>query len=69
MGARYSLGLSIPVLVFLAAVALLVGCYSSYKGELLDEVIRILCDILMAFPLTCAMGTCISGGTTLLPVL
>jgi len=50
-GARYSLGLSIPVLVFLAAVALLVGCYSSYKGGLLDEVMRILCDILMAFPL------------------
>lgn len=25
--------------------------YSSYKGGLLDEVMRILCDILMAFPL------------------
>ena len=50
-GARYSLGLSIPVLVFLAAIALLVGCYSSYKGAVLDEVMRILCDILMAFPL------------------
>ena len=46
-----SMGLSIPVLVFLAAIALLVGCYSSYKGGVLDEVMRILCDILMAFPL------------------
>ena len=59
-GARYSMGLTIPVLIVLAAFALFVGCYSSYKGGLLDasykgglvdEVIRILCDILMAFPL------------------
>lgn len=50
-GARYSMGLTIPVLIILAAFALFVGCYSSYKGGLLDEVMRILCDILMAFPL------------------
>ena len=50
-GARYSMGLTIPVLIVLAAFALFVGCYSSYKGGLLDEVMRILCDILMAFPL------------------
>ena len=50
-GARYSMGLTIPVLIILAAFALFVGCYSSYKGGLVDEVIRILCDILMAFPL------------------
>lgn len=50
-GARYSLGLSIPVLVVLSIVALLIGCYSSYKGGLLDEIIRIVCDIFMAFPL------------------
>ena len=50
-GARYSMGLTIPVLIVLAAFALFVGCYSSYKGGLVDEVIRILCDILMAFPL------------------
>ena len=45
------MGLTIPVLIVLAAFALFVGCYSSYKGGLLDEVMRILCDILMAFPL------------------
>ena len=50
-GARYSMRLTIPVLIVLAAFALFVGCYSSYKGGLVDEVIRILCDILMAFPL------------------
>ena len=30
-GARYSLGLSIPVLFVLAVVALVFGCYSCYK--------------------------------------
>ncbi len=50
-GARYSMGLTIPALLVLAAFALFTGCYSSYKGGLLDEVMRILCDILMAFPL------------------
>lgn len=64
-GARYSLGLSIPVLVLLAAVALLVGCYSSYKGGLLDEVMRILCDILMAFPLMTAFNPSIRVGCQL----
>jgi len=50
-GTRYSLGLSIPVLIILAAIALLVGCYSSYKDGVVDEIVRLLCDILMAFPL------------------
>lgn len=50
-GARYSLGLSIPVLIVIAAIALFVGCYSSYKGGILDEIMRLICDILMAFPL------------------
>ena len=50
-GARYSLGLSVPILILLAAISLLIGCYSSYKGGLVDEIIRLLCDVLMAFPL------------------
>ena len=33
------MGLTIPVLIVLAAFALFVGCYSSYKGGLLDEVL------------------------------
>lgn len=49
-GARYSLGLSIPLLMLLAVIALFVGCYSCYKGGFLNEIIRLLCDILMAFP-------------------
>ncbi len=40
-----------PVLIVLAAIALFIGCYTSYKGGLIDEVIRLLCDIFMAFPL------------------
>lgn len=50
-GARYSMALTIPALIVVAAFALFVGCYTSYKDGLLDEVMRILCDILMAFPL------------------
>lgn len=50
-GARYSLGLSIPVLLLLAMISLFVGCYSSYKGGIINEVIRLICNILMAFPL------------------
>ena len=47
-GARYSLSLTVPVLIVLAAIALFIGCYTSYKGGLIDEVIRLLCDIFMA---------------------
>lgn len=50
-GARYSLGLSVPVLAVLAIFALFVGSFSSYKGGIIDEIVRLLCDILMAFPL------------------
>lgn len=50
-GARYSLGLSIPILIVLAAVSLFAGCYSSYKGGIFDEFLSLLCDIFMAFPL------------------
>ena len=35
-GARYSLGLSIPVLIILASLSLFIGCYSSYKGGIVD---------------------------------
>lgn len=50
-GARYSLSLTIPVLIVLAVISLFVGSYSSYRGGIIDEAIRLLCDILMAFPL------------------
>lgn len=50
-GARYSLALSIPILVLLAIIALFVGCYSSYKGGVANEIVRLICNILMAFPL------------------
>ena len=40
-GARYSLGLSIPVLIVIAAITIFVGCYSSYKGGILDEIMQI----------------------------
>lgn len=50
-GARYSLGLSIPVLIILASLSLFIGCYSSYKSGIVDEIMRLICDIFMAFPL------------------
>ena len=50
-GARYSLGLSIPVLIVLAVIALFAGSFSCYIGGMIDEIVRVLCDILMAFPL------------------
>lgn len=50
-GARYSIGLSLPVLILLAAISLFIGCYTSYKGGVISEMARLLCDILMAFPL------------------
>lgn len=50
-GARYSLGISLPLLVVLAVCSLFIGCYSCYKGGILEELIRLLCDIFMAFPM------------------
>lgn len=50
-GARYSLGLSVPVLIALASFSLLAGCYAGYRGGVWDGTVRILCDIFMAFPL------------------
>ncbi|OPX44926.1 glutathione transport system permease protein GsiD [Ruminiclostridium hungatei] len=50
-GARYSMGLSVPVLVLLAAVTLFAGCYCGYKGGIADRIAGLFCDILMAFPL------------------
>lgn len=50
-GARYSLGLSVPVLILLAAASLFIGCYSSYKAGAIDEIAGVLCNIFMAFPL------------------
>ncbi len=50
-GARYSLGLSVPVLIALAAFSLFAGSYASYRGGIWDGAVRIFCDIFMAFPL------------------
>ncbi len=50
-GARYSIGVTVPMLIILAGIALVIGCYSSYKAGFIDEIMKVLCDILMAFPL------------------
>ena len=50
-GARYSMGLTLPLLAVLAVAALLIGCTTSLLGGWLDEVARLVCDILMAFPM------------------
>lgn len=49
-GARYSLGISIPVLFILAGISILTGTISAYLGGGFDRVFTIVCDIFMSFP-------------------
>lgn len=66
-GARYSLGLSIPVLIILASLSLFIGCYSSYKSGIVDEIMRLICDIFMAYSLMweCVGGSVVKGEDSL----
>ena len=49
-GARYSLGISLPILMALAAIGLSVGTAAAYRGGWIERVFLIICDIFMAFP-------------------
>ncbi len=49
-GARYSLGISLPVLVILAVLGLLFGTLSACGGEKLDHIITFFCDVFVSFP-------------------
>ena len=49
-GARYSLGIAIPVLLILAVISTFLGTVSAYIGGRFDRIFSIFCDIFMAFP-------------------
>lgn len=49
-GARYSLGLAVPMLVLLACISMIVGTLSAYIGGRFDRFITVISDIFMAFP-------------------
>jgi peptide/nickel transport system permease protein len=49
-GARYSLSISLPTLMALAAIGLSVGTAAAYRGGWIERVFLIICDIFMAFP-------------------
>lgn len=49
-GARYSLGISIPILIILAIISIIIGSFTAYIGGMLDRIISVICNIFMAFP-------------------
>lgn len=49
-GARYSLGLALPILAVLALIGTLLGMLCAWLGGLFDRLMTIICDIFMAFP-------------------
>lgn len=49
-GARYSLGISLPILLALAAIGLVLGTVSACAGERTDRVLTIICDTFISFP-------------------
>jgi peptide/nickel transport system permease protein len=49
-GARYSLSISLPTLMVLAAIGLSIGTAAAYMGGQIERVFLIICDIFMAFP-------------------
>lgn len=49
-GTRYSIGISLPVLVLLAVLGLFFGTLSACAGEKADHVITFICDVFISFP-------------------
>lgn len=49
-GARYSLGISFPVLLILAVLGLVIGTLSACGGEVLDHILTFICDVFISFP-------------------
>ena len=49
-GARYSLGISLPVLLIIAALGLFLGTLSACAGEKTDRVLTFICDVFISFP-------------------
>lgn len=49
-GARYSLTISLPILVMLSITGLFFGTLSACAGKRTDKVITLLCDVFVSFP-------------------
>lgn len=49
-GARYSLGMSVPLMLILGALGLLIGTFSVCAGEKADRIITFICDVFISFP-------------------
>ena len=49
-GARYSLGIAVPVLLVLALMSLLIGTIPPYLGGRFDQLFVVVSDIFMSFP-------------------
>ena len=49
-GARYSLGISLPVVALLGAIGIVAGCFSDCAPRAIQTALRYVCDVLIAFP-------------------
>lgn len=49
-GARYSLGISLPVVALLGAIGIVAGCFSTCAPRAIQTALRYVCDVLIAFP-------------------
>lgn len=49
-GARYSLGISLPVVTLLGAIGIVAGCFSACAPRAIQTALRYVCDVLIAFP-------------------
>lgn len=49
-GARYSLGIAIPIVLIVFSISLILGTLSAYYGKTFDRIFIVLCDTVMAFP-------------------
>ena len=49
-GARYAIGMSIPMLLILGILGLIIGAFSVCAGEKMDRIITFICDVFISFP-------------------
>ena len=49
-GARYAIGMSIPMLLILGILGLIIGTFSVCAGEKMDRIITFICDVFISFP-------------------
>ncbi len=49
-GARYSIGIALPILLVTMIISFIIGIVSGFYGGLIDRILIGICDIAMAFP-------------------